>query len=57
MQSVWVFGNASDIQKVPTDLSTGYFTYGGSVTGDEQSPPQVYEQFNHTSGTCGVSAS
>lgn len=57
MQSVWVFGNASDIQKVPTDLSTGYFTYGGSVTGDEQSPPQVYEQFNHTASTCGVCTS
>lgn len=51
MQSVWVVGNASDIQKVPTELSAGYFTYGGSVTGDEQSYPQVLQQFDHTNTT------
>ncbi|KAI3391655.1 hypothetical protein diail_6993 [Diaporthe ilicicola] len=52
MQSVWVVGNASEIQKTPTELSAGYFTFGGSVTGNETSDPQVYEQFNHTTCTC-----
>ncbi|KAG8156604.1 hypothetical protein KVR01_013555 [Diaporthe batatas] len=52
MQSVWVVGNASEIQRTPTELSQGYFTFGGSVTGNETSPPQVYEQFDHSLSTC-----
>lgn len=56
MQSVWVVGNASDIQKVPTELSAGYFTYGGSVLGNEESPPQVLQQFEHnTTDSCQAS--
>lgn len=52
MQSVWVVGNASEIQRTPTELSQGYFTFGGSVTGNETSDPQVYEQFDHSTYTC-----
>lgn len=57
MQTVWVVGNASEIQKIPTDLSSGYFTFGGSVYGADDSPPQVYQQFNHSSDTCQPSTS
>lgn len=52
MQSVFVVGNASEIQKIPTDLSLGYFTFGGSVYGSDDSPPQVFEQFDHSDETC-----
>ena len=55
MQSVWVVGNASEIQKTPTELSQGYFTFGGSVTGNETTDPQVYEQFDHSASTCSIS--
>lgn len=52
MQTVWVVGNASDIQKLPTDLSAGYFTFGGSVYGSDDSPPQVNQQFDHSMDMC-----
>lgn len=52
MQSVWVVGNASEIQKTPTELSLGYFNFGGSVTGNDTHDPQVYEQFDHGLSTC-----
>lgn len=55
MQTVWVVGNASDIQKFPTDLSAGYFTFGGSVYGDYDNPPQVNEQFDHDADSCPAS--
>lgn len=47
MQSVWVVGNATEIQRLPTELSAGYFTYGGSVYGNETWQPDVCEQFDH----------
>lgn len=52
MQSVFVVGNASEIQKIPTDLSVGYFTFGGSVYGSDDSPPQVFQQFDHSNEIC-----
>lgn len=52
MQSVWVIGNASEIQKTPTELSSGYFTYGGSVYGNVTYYPEVCEQFDHSIDTC-----
>jgi hypothetical protein len=54
MQTVWVVGNASEIQKTPTELSAGYFTFGGSVTGNVTDDPQVYEQFDHDTCTCPI---
>lgn len=56
MQSAWVFGEASDVQKLPTDLSAGYFTFGGSVVGTEDEAPCVYEQFDHDGDTCSAYA-
>ncbi|KAJ4394874.1 hypothetical protein N0V93_004094 [Gnomoniopsis smithogilvyi] len=52
MQTVWVVGNASEIQKLPTDLSAGYFSFGGSVYGTDDSPPQVNEEFDHNATLC-----
>lgn len=52
MQSVWVVGNASQIQSMPTELSSGYFTFGGSVYGNETYPAEVCEQFDHGLDTC-----
>lgn len=52
MQSVWVVGNASQIQSMPTELSSGYFTYGGSVYGNETWSPDVCEQYDHSRNTC-----
>lgn len=52
MQSVWVVGNATEIQSMPTELSAGYFTYGGSVYGNETWSPDVCEQFDHNKDTC-----
>lgn len=52
LQSVWVNGNAEQIQSMPTELSAGYFTYGGSVYGNEKRSPAVCEQFDHGRDTC-----
>ncbi|KAK3375863.1 multicopper oxidase-domain-containing protein [Lasiosphaeria ovina] len=52
MQSVWVVGDAADIQKIPTELSAGYFTYGGNVYGNTTYHPSVYQYFNGTN-KCG----
>lgn len=56
MQSTWVFGDAFEIQKFPTDLSAGYYTFGGNVTGTDDEPPMVIEQFDHTENTCRMKA-
>lgn len=42
MQTVWVFGNASDIKKVGYPDVSGYLTYGGNVNGNGSHAPQVY---------------
>lgn len=39
MQTVWVFGNATEILKVPTEYAEGYMTYGGSSNGNETHDP------------------
>ena len=42
MQTVWVFGNASEIfGNVPLPDLTGYLTYGGSVYGNATYDPLV----------------
>lgn len=55
MQTLWVVGDAADIQKTPTELSQGYFTFGGDVYGNETHAPTTFEQFNQSSadGICG----
>lgn len=41
MQSVWVFGNSSEVLSVDTPDVQGYLTYGGSVIGNETCDPRV----------------
>ncbi|KAK4225731.1 putative L-ascorbate oxidase [Podospora fimiseda] len=53
MQSVWVMGNAEEIQKIPLTASQGYFTYGGSVYGNVTHSPTVYHYFDGTE-KCGA---
>lgn len=44
MQSVWVFGNSSEVlDRVPRPDVEGYLTYGGDVLGDENTWPSVVE--------------
>ena len=43
MQTVWVFGNASEItSNAPYPDVTGYFTYGGDVYGNSSYSPTMY---------------
>jgi L-ascorbate oxidase len=39
MQTVWVFGNATEILNVPVEYAEGYMTYGGSANGNETHDP------------------
>ncbi|SMQ52027.1 unnamed protein product [Zymoseptoria tritici ST99CH_1A5] len=41
MQTVWVMGDAAEITRVPLPDAEGYFTYGGSVTGNTTDWPTV----------------
>lgn len=41
MQTVWVFGNAEDIMKLPPTDVSGYLVYGGDVYGNASHAPQV----------------
>ncbi|KKY18288.1 putative multicopper oxidase type 1 [Diplodia seriata] len=46
MQTVWVFGNSSDILTLPLPMVEGYLAYGGSVYGDDDNPPSVVHFFD-----------
>ncbi|KAK3332304.1 laccase-like protein [Cercophora scortea] len=48
MQTVWVVGNAADIQQIPLEASQAYFTYGGSVYGNTTHAPTQYQFFDAT---------
>jgi hypothetical protein len=48
MQSIWVVGDAAEIMKIPVEESSGYFTYGGNVYGNETFAPSYYRYFNGT---------
>lgn len=51
MQSVWIVGDAEDIMELPPSVSAGYYTYAGSVMGNDTNPPEVYEYYSgHTGG-------
>jgi len=39
--TVWVFGNSSDLVKVPSPMVQGYLTFGGDVYGNETHHPKV----------------
>jgi hypothetical protein len=52
MQTTWVVGDADQIVTLPLPLTQGYFTYGGSVYGNETFAPSVYHYFDGTS-QCG----
>jgi L-ascorbate oxidase len=50
MQTVWVFGDSSDILKVEPDVAEGYLTYGGSAYGNETHDPNVMHWFDSNTG-------
>ncbi|KAK4212463.1 putative L-ascorbate oxidase [Rhypophila decipiens] len=52
MQSVWVVGNATQIEQVPMAESQGYLTYGGDVYGNENYNPTYYEWTNEAAKQC-----
>lgn len=41
MQTVWVFGDTSDILKYPKPLVEGYLTYGGGAYGNNTHDPEM----------------
>jgi L-ascorbate oxidase len=46
MNTVWVFGNATDItQKYPQPYVNGYLEYGGSAYGNSTYDPLVNHYF------------
>ena len=46
MQSVWVFGDADDIRKVPKPMVEGYLHYGGGAYGNTMHDPCVVHYFD-----------
>ncbi|ORX33315.1 L-ascorbate oxidase [Kockovaella imperatae] len=48
MQTAWVFGNATEIQKIPLAEASGYLTYGGSAYGNQSYDPIVYHYYEDT---------
>ena len=52
MQSVWVYGNAEQIVKIPLEESQGYFNYGSDVYGNATHDPIVYPYFQNNGSTC-----
>ncbi|GME25716.1 Multicopper oxidase type 1 [Neofusicoccum parvum] len=46
MQTVWVFGNSTDILTLPLPMVEGYLAYGGDVYGDDDHAPQVIHFFD-----------
>jgi L-ascorbate oxidase len=45
MQTVWIFGDANQITRIPHPMSQGYLTYGGSAYGNGSVYPRVVHQF------------
>ena len=41
MQSVWVFGDAADVEKLPKPMVDGYLQYGGGAYGNTTYDPNV----------------
>lgn len=52
METVWVVGDAEDILTIPLPLSQSYFTYGGSVYGNDTHAPEVYHYFDDDTSQC-----
>ena len=50
MQTVWVFGDAKDLMKLPPKDVSGYLVYGGDVYGNATHSPQVVH-FNEIDGS------
>lgn len=46
MGTIWVVGDAEEIATIPLSVSESYFTYGGSVYGNETHAPDVYHYFD-----------
>ncbi|WPH00141.1 L-ascorbate oxidase [Acrodontium crateriforme] len=47
MQTVWTFGEASDILKIPEEYVSGYLIYGGNAQGNATHAPMVVHQFSN----------
>lgn len=47
MQTVWVFGNATDIlREIPHPYIEGYLDYGGSAYGNDSYDPLAFDFFD-----------
>ncbi|AEO59159.1 laccase-like protein [Thermothelomyces thermophilus ATCC 42464] len=56
METIWVVGDAEDIVTIPLSVSQNYFTYGGSVYGNDTHAPEVYHYFDDTNKCCAAGA-
>jgi hypothetical protein len=52
MATIWVVGDAEEIATIPLSVSETYFTYGGSVYGNETHAPAVYHYFDDGTDEC-----
>jgi hypothetical protein len=52
MGTIWVVGDADEIATIPLSVSESYYTYGGSVYGNETHAPAVYHYFDHETDEC-----
>ncbi|KAI9827283.1 MAG: hypothetical protein M1832_005421 [Thelocarpon impressellum] len=50
MSTTWVFGNSTDILKVPKPMVQSYLTYGGSVMGNRTHAPEGVKFFPEKGG-------
>ena len=48
MQTVWVFGDAEEVRRIPYPEISGYLLYGGEAYGNESYAPVVNHYFDGT---------
>lgn len=48
MQTVWVFGDADEVRRIPYPEISGYLVYGGEAYGNESYAPVVNHYFDET---------
>ena len=46
MQTVWVFGNTSEIRRIPYPEISGYLVYGGEAYGNSSYSPVVNHAYD-----------
>jgi hypothetical protein len=52
MGTIWVVGDADEIATIPLSVSESYYTYGGSVYGNETHAPAVNHYFDDQTDEC-----